>query len=169
MKNKIRIVVVLVLCIAAGAAAAVFFCLAGGSIAPGKTDAPPAAKDSGAETAAARVETVTRFYDAVGTVQPRSKARVSSRIPAQVTAVEVTSGDRIKKGELLVRLDNREMQARLAQARQSVNSAIARKEEARQAVNAAEAALAEAKSAYKRIKGFYAEEAATEEDLEQTR
>ncbi len=169
MKNKIRIVVVLVLCIAAGAAAAVFFCLAGGSIAPGKTDAPPAAKDSGAETAAARVETVTRFYDAVGTVQPRSKARVSSRIPAQVTAVEVTSGDRVKKGELLVRLDDREMQARLAQARQSVNSAIARKEEARQAVNAAEAALAEAKSAYKRIKGFYAEEAATEEDLEQTR
>ncbi|MFO7838153.1 MAG: efflux RND transporter periplasmic adaptor subunit [Desulfosalsimonadaceae bacterium] len=169
MKNKKRLVILIALCIAVGAAAAAFFCLAGDSIAPGKTDAPPASKDLRAETVAAAVETVTRFYDAVGTVEPRSKARVSSRIPAQVAAVEVDAGDRVEKGKILVSLDDRQMQARLAQARQSENTALARKEEARQRVDAANAAFTEAKSAYKRVKNFYAEKAATEEDLEQAR
>ncbi len=135
-----------------------------GIIAPEKT---PAA--GGADTVSAKIETVTEYYDAVGTVQPRTQARIEAQVSGQVTDVRVNAGDTVTAGELLITLDDRQMQARLAQAAQSLKSASAQKEQARQAVNAAEAAFAEAESAYQRIKNFFESDAATEQDLEQVR
>jgi len=135
-----------------------------GMITPEKTPATETA-----DTVSAKIETVTEWYDAVGTVQPRTQARIEAQVSAQVTDVRVNAGDTVTAGALLLTLDDRQMQARLAQAAQSLESAIARKEQARQAVNAAQAAFSEAESAYQRIKKFFASDAATEQDLEQVR
>jgi HlyD family secretion protein len=75
----------------------------------------------------------------------------------------------VTKDQLLVRLDGRQIQARLSQAGQSLKTAVSQKEQARQSVHAAEAVFAEATSAYNRIKGFFDADAATEQDLEQVR
>lgn len=55
--------------------------------------------------------------DVVGTVRPRLSAAVSSKISGVIQQMLVSPGQKVKKGELLVQLDAREIQARLDQAR----------------------------------------------------
>ena len=169
MKNKKWILIPLIVCLVIAAGILLFWFFSKDDIPPGMTGPDKAPTAEAASTVPAKIETVTEWYDAVGTVQPRTQARIEAQVSSQVTDVRVNAGDMVESGELLVTLDDRQMQARLGQAMQSLQSAMARKEQARQAVNAAQAAFAEAESAYNRIKKFYASEAATEEDLEQVR
>jgi HlyD family secretion protein len=134
------------------------------SFGPEKTLVAPHVKTAQAETS-----TVTEWYDAVGTVQPGTQARIEAQISGQVRAVFVNAGDKVTTGELIVRLDDRQMQSGLAQARQQLKTAVSRMEQARQAVKGAEAAFEEAQSAYERINHFMEVEAATQQDLEQAR
>jgi RND family efflux transporter MFP subunit len=72
-------------------------------------------------TATVRVEAVqiqprTATEEVVGTVRPRLSASISSKISGVVQQMLVSPGQRVKKGELLVQLDAREIQARLDQA-----------------------------------------------------
>lgn len=169
MKNKKRIIILLIVCLAVAAAILIAWLFSKDDIRPGMhapEGLPPAEEE---RTAAAVIETVTEWYDAVGTVQPRSQARIEAQISGQINDVRVSSGDQVTAGQLLVVLDDRQMRARLSQADQSLKTAISQKEQARQAVNAAEAAFVEAESAYNRVKGFFDAEAATEQDLEQVR
>ncbi|MFP4226024.1 MAG: efflux RND transporter periplasmic adaptor subunit [Desulfobacterales bacterium] len=169
MKTKKWILTPLIGCLVIALVASVIWFFSGDKIRPGMTtpEQPPAADT--ADTVPAEIETVTEWYDAVGTVQPRTQARIEAQVSGQVTDVRVNAGDTVSTGELLIKIDDRQMQARLAQAAQSLKSANARKEQARQAVNAAEAAFAEAKSEYHRIKNFFESDAATKQDLEQVR
>jgi len=141
--------------------------LSGSKPGPDRVVPEPAAAYPDAETAVAVVETRTEWYDAVGTVVPQAQARIEPRVPAQVTEVLVNAGDAVTKGKVLVRLDDRQLTAKLEQARQSLKSAVAQREQAGQAVNAAQAAFAETESAYDRVKKFYEAKAAAEQELEQ--
>lgn len=135
-----------------------------GTVAPEKVRTYPEA-----DTARAEIKTVTEWYDAVGTVVPRTQARIEPQVAAQVTEVLVQAGESVKKGDLLVRLEDERMTSKLSQAQQSLQSAIAQREQARQAVNAAKAAFSQAESAYERVKKFYDAQAATEQEFEQAR
>lgn len=169
MKNKKRIIIPLIVCLVIAAAILLFFVFSKDNISPGRTG--PAQKPPGTdgETAEAEVKTVTEWYEAVGTVKPRSKARIEARISGTVTDVRVNAGDKVAKGDLLLSLDGRQMRAQLAQAAQSLESAASQKKQAQETINSAEAAFAEAESAYNRTRKFFDAEAATEQDLEQAR
>jgi len=169
MKTKKWIIIALTGCLGLGAAFLLFWFFSGDVISPGKVKPAQQPPLTDAKTVRASIETVTEWYDAVGTVQPRTRARIEARITGQITGVRVDAGDPVKEGELLVVLDDRQLQARLSQARQSLKTATARKEQAGQSINAAEAAFIEAQSAYKRVKNFFNAGAATEQDLEQAR
>lgn len=80
--------------------------------------------------------------------------------------VYVRPGSKVKKGQALIVLDDRQFNSRLAQARQALQSAIAQKEEAGHAVNAAEAAYKQALAAFERTKKYFDSQAATSQDLE---
>lgn len=64
-------------------------------------------------------ETIT----AVGSVQPRRKADIASQIIASVLAVKVQPGDRVKPGDLLIVLDDRELVAQRGEALAAVTAA----------------------------------------------
>src|SRR5262245_23735197 len=64
-------------------------------------------------------ETIT----AVGSVQPRRKADVASQIVASVLEVKVQPGDRVKPGDELVVLDDRELVAQHGEALAAVTAA----------------------------------------------
>jgi HlyD family secretion protein len=134
------------------------------SVVPEKPAAYP-----NAVTVDAAVETVTQWYDAVGTVVPKTRARIEPRITAQVIEVMVQAGDPVKKGDLLIRLEDDRLQARLSQARQQLESAMARRDGANQGINAAKADFDQAESAYRRVKTFYEAEAATKQEFEEVR
>jgi len=112
-------------------------------------------------------EVITEVYEAVGTVRPRTETRIEAQVTAQVVDVKVRPGNKVEKGQLLIRLDNRKLTSRLDQARQGLNSANAGKKQAQQAVAAAQAAFDQASSAYRRTEKYYQANAATKQDMEQ--
>jgi len=138
-------------------------------IGPGSAQTPEKAQKGAQTTVTAERRRVTEWYDAVGTVIPATQARIEPRVAAQVTEVLVQAGDRVDKKEVMVRLEDAQFDARLSQARQSLQAAISEKEQARQSVSSAEAAFSQARSSHERITKFYEVEAATEQEFEQVR
>jgi RND family efflux transporter MFP subunit len=136
-------------------------------IEPGNVSSRHEGTGNSGRTAQASIETVTEFFEAVGTVRPRTEANIEAQVTGRIVEVLVRAGDRVVKGDVLVVLDSREFQARLDQATQELVSAGARKEQARQAVLAAEAAFTQAESAFNRVKSYFHDKAATSQDLEQ--
>ena len=169
MKNKKRIIILVIICLIFAAMIFLVWIFSRDNISPGIFTPEEGLKSDTAEMVAARIEMVTEWYDAVGTVQPRTQARIEAQVSGQVNDVRVGAGDKVTAEELLIVLDDRQLQTRLSQANQSLKTAIAQKEQAMQAVNAAEAAYVEAESAYNRVKSFFEADAATEQDLEQAR
>jgi RND family efflux transporter MFP subunit len=113
-----------------------------------------AAAESAGERPTVAVETVTLpvWSEAVGTVRSRRTTRVSPRIMATILEIPLEQGDEIGKGDLIARLDDREVQARLAAAKADLSQAQAR--------------LLQAESAFERYSRLAKQGAATEEQLE---
>ena len=121
----------------------------------------PEAKDQ------ARVVSIVEYYEAVGTVRPRVETKVTSQVQAKVLDVKVTPGQQVKKGDLLVLLDSRELESRLEQAQQGKENTLAAKRQAQRAIDAASAAFEETKSQYGRIKALYAKKAVASSEMDE--
>jgi len=141
-------------------------CGDGDKIQPGKTEPRAGLEEAPAKTARAQVELVRRWFEASGTVRPRTESRIESQVTAQVVAVAVRPGSRVTKGQVLVSLDNRQLQSRLDQARQGLKSAQAARKQARQAVISAQAAYDQAQANFKRTRTYFESKAATQQELE---
>jgi RND family efflux transporter MFP subunit len=72
----------------------------------------------------------TRYESAVGTIRAVHEVVVASRLLARVTEVRVKAGQPVAAGEVLVRLDDSDLQARLKQAEAALVTARAEKEKA---------------------------------------
>lgn len=71
-----------------------------------------------------------RFETAVGTVKPVHESDVAAKLLARVVEVNVKAGQDVDQGEVLVRLDDADLQARWKQAEAAESTAQARKEKA---------------------------------------
>ncbi len=78
------------------------------------------------------VHEVTKDYieEAVGTLKAASRTVVSAKILAAIEEITVVAGDQVEGGDLLIRLDNNELDARLRQAEQALAAAQATRAEA---------------------------------------
>jgi len=141
-------------------------CGEGGKIQPGTAGPVAGLETAPDETARARVELVRRWFEASGTVRPRTETRIESQVTAQVVTVTVRPGSRVTKGQVLISLDNRQLLARLDQARQGLKSAQASRKQAHQAVISAQAAYEQAQASFKRTRTYFESKAATQQDLE---
>lgn len=79
------------------------------------------------------VHEVTKAYieEAVGTLKASSRTVVSAKLLSTIDQIRVTAGDHVKEGQVLIELDSKEYQARLDQAKQTVEASIATHEQAR--------------------------------------
>lgn len=80
---------------------------------------------SGLQFAAVATEAVPLVRELAGTVQAAVVSQVSARIMGQALAVPVAEGDVVRKGQLLVRLDDRELRAKVQQAEAGLHQAEA--------------------------------------------
>ena len=119
-----------------------------------------------AQTTVAELRETEQWYEAVGTVRPRTETRIEARVTGQVLDVRVSPGNRVAKGTLLVTLDSRQMTSRLDQARQALKTAQAGREQTRHALDGARAGFKQAEANYKRVKSYYDSQAATAQELE---
>ncbi len=114
--------------------------------APGKLEhAPGIVLSADAATVTAAIEQVPASVEVVGTVQSERKINLSSRISAYIKDVLVSAGKSVKKDDLLVELDQREIDEQLT---------------------AAQAQLAQAKTAYERAKRLLETNATTRQHFE---
>ncbi|MFW5734648.1 MAG: efflux RND transporter periplasmic adaptor subunit, partial [Oceanidesulfovibrio sp.] len=123
-------------------------------------DAPP-------PTAQAEQTEIVDWYEAVGTVRPRTETEVEAQVTAIVEEVRVDPGDTVAKDDVLVMLDDRQLKSRLEQAKRQMESAQAGVEQAEQGVQAAQASFDRASSQYRRIRSLYEEKAVAESELDQ--
>jgi RND family efflux transporter MFP subunit len=100
----------------------------------------------------AEVRTVTDWYEAVGTVRPRTETRIEAQVAAQVKRVQIKPGDRVSRDQILISLDSRQFSSRLDQAKQ--------------AAVAAKAAFTRAEADYNRTQHYFKSHAATAQDME---
>ncbi|WP_111307610.1 efflux RND transporter periplasmic adaptor subunit [Confluentibacter sediminis] len=92
------------------------------------------------------------FLTASGTIQAVNSANLSTRMMGFVTNIPVNVGDKVKKGQLLVSINNSDLQAKLSQ----VNAGIME----------ATAAFTNAEKDYNRFKNLFAESSASQKELD---
>ena len=95
----------------------------------------------------------TTVYEASpGNVVATDSARIASRLTGYVQALHADVGDTVKAGQLLLTLDNRDVEAQVAQARAALSQA--------------RASLADAKFNYDRYSSLYKQDAVTRQQYE---
>jgi len=124
-----------------------------GLAACGRNEAAEPPVDGTERTVAVRTATVVegpvvRRTSVSGQVRPIRRVFVNSQMSAEVRAVRVEEGDRVRAGDLMIRLDDRDARADLA---------------------AAEARYEVAKTAYERAEALVEADIITEADFEQER
>ncbi len=97
-----------------------------------------------ATTVEVKLESAPVRVEVVGTTASEEKINLSARIPAYVSEVLASAGDRVKKGQKLIVLDDRDIRQQLA---------------------GAEAQLNQAKTEYERAKQLFEKEATTQQAL----
>ena len=135
-------------------------------IEPGRFEGGGGPAISPQNTARVQTSRIMEWYEAVGTVRPRTEASIDAQVTAQVLDVKVSPGATVTKGQLLIALDSRQLKSRLDQAQQALKRAIAGKKQAEQAIAAAQAAFKQTEADYQRVQKYYASQAATAQELE---
>ena len=103
---------------------------------------PPEAKGVRVEPAA--MATIDDFYEATGTIRSGTATIVSARAMGAITALRVREGDRVRVGQALIEIDNREAAAQLQKAQAGLREAQEAQTEVERSIGAAQAALAAA-------------------------
>jgi HlyD family secretion protein len=80
--------------------------------------------------ATARTKDVVQKVKAPGLIEPRTVVKISADIPGRVIHLRVREGDVVKRGQLLLELDNTQYAASVSQSQASLESARARLERA---------------------------------------
>ena len=117
-----------------GFAAALFLSCGSGEEPPKTASAPLKVK-----TEKALFSPVEESYEAVGTVRSRTISLLSSKVLGLIVSIPVREGDRVRAGQLLVEIDDREMKAQLQKSRAGLKEAQYALDEAAKAVRAGEA------------------------------
>ena len=121
-----------------------------------------------------KASTVEEFYEAVGTVRSKVTSVLSSKITGNIVALHVREGDRVKSGQLLIEIDDREGNARLRKAQSGLREAQDMVEEMDRNIQAAESAekAVEADqvlslSTYNRYKSLLEKKSVSQQEFEQ--
>ena len=117
--------------------------------------------------AAATVIQQPFIYEAVGTVQARTSSTLSSKLMGAVKAINVREGDMVKKGDLLVVIDERQVTAQLRKAEAALAEAKRAKASAKSARDAAKAGTELARATYKRYLKLIEEESASKQEFDE--
>jgi len=87
-----------------------------------------------------KTSTMEDFYEAVGTVRSKVSSVLSSKITGNIMALHVQEGDRVKAGQLLIEIDDRDGNAQLRKAQAGVREVLDMVDEVDRNIQAAEAA-----------------------------
>lgn len=105
-------------------------------------------KGVGVQLARVRVEDITSRVRAPGKIEPRTQVKISADVMGKIVQLNVKEGDAVKRGQLMLQLDDTQYRSTLGQAQAALSSARAR---AKESANA----LKVSSSTYERQKALY--------------
>ena len=108
---------------------------------------------TGVSVTEVRQSEVNDYYETSGTVRAKTISVISSRVMGTVTSLMVKEGDRVKAGQTLMTIDDRDMAERVKAADKALEAARLNK------------SLAD--TTYKRYKEIYDERALTQQEMDQ--
>jgi membrane fusion protein, multidrug efflux system len=146
------------------AMAAAILQIACGSGEKGKEAA--AVRVSGVKMETARLEAMPDVYEATGTVRSATTSMVTAQVPGTVLEVRVKAGDHVRRGQLLVVIDDRTSRAQLAGAQAGVEEASQGAAEVDQALAAATADRQFAEATFNRYQGLLAKQSVSKQEFE---
>jgi len=120
-----------------------------GKVTPGTTPRASEGNPPAGHTAVAKEQQVGDIMAWPGVVKSRTVADIAPRLTARIVDIKVNAGDTVKKGDVIARLDERDLRAQ-------EKAALA-------ALSGANAQEARASADKQRISGLYEKEAATRE------
>ena len=132
-------------------------CMACGNdrIPPGSTPGQPSANPVPQHTMKVETAGIRQVYEAVGTIRPLTESIIESQISAQILTVSPVPGRAVKKGQVLIELDARQLNARLKQARESLGVARRTLSQAQKGMDEARAGLDQAEAAWRRTRKLF--------------
>jgi HlyD family secretion protein len=110
--------------------------------------------------ATARTKDVVQKVKAPGTIEPRTIVKISADIPGRVVHLAVHEGDVVKRGQLLLELDNTQYDASVRSTQASLVASRARLENA-------EATWKMQESSYTRRKGLFERKLLSTQEMDQ--
>lgn len=81
--------------------------------------------------AAAEAGELTRTVSAPGQIEPKTKVEISAQVSARILALPFRDNSVVRKGDIVLRLDDRDLQANLASAQANQKSQIAQLDRAK--------------------------------------
>jgi RND family efflux transporter MFP subunit len=121
-------------------------------IEPGNTAAIEPSLPSGAQMLKVSKQTANNVLSWQGVVRSRIEAKIAPKLNARIVEITVYPGNKVKKGDIIVRLDGRDLQA-------AYNAAGA-------ALTAAQAQATQANAEQKRYTNLYDKQAATRQNYD---
>lgn len=112
---------------------------------------------------------ITEVVSASGKIQPEVQVKISPDVSGEIVELNVKEGDRVKKGQLLVRILPDIYQSYVDRSIASVNSSRAQLENSRSRVIQAESQLTRAKATYDRNKQLFEEKLISSAEWEQVK
>jgi len=136
-----------------------FLLSCGGEIETG-TEKPERVLIKGVQTKTVHTFTTTKYYETSATVRSRNTSLVSSRIMGVTGRIYVKEGEAVKKGDILIKLISPEIDARLQQAKETV-------EETKKAYDMARQQRKLMEKTYHRYENLYKERVITEQEFDE--
>lgn len=102
---------------------------------------------------------LVRTVNAPGSIEPKTKVSISAQVSARILALPFREGEQVRKGDVIVRLDSRDLAAALESTQAGLKAEEARLEGSR-------AALAQAASELKRARDLFSTRDIAQSDLD---
>jgi len=138
----------------------------------------PAVKEKvlirGVQTEMTRLSPIEEVYEAVGTVRSKTASVLSSKVVGNIVAVHIREGDKVKRGQLLIEIDNRDAQTQSQKAKAALREANEGLQEidqniqaARSSRDAAEAGRSLAQATHNRYKHLLEENSVSRQEFDE--
>lgn len=101
---------------------------------------------SGVQTEVINTSATSDYYEAVGTVRAKTSTVLSAKIVGSITALHAREGDRVRAGQTLIEIDNRDARTQVSRAQAGVREAQTGTDEVDKNIRAAESAKAAAEA-----------------------
>lgn len=109
------------------------------------------------QTEKAAQRTITQIVNASGKIQPETSVKINAEVSGEITSLPVKEGDRVNRGDLLVRIKPDQYQAQVDRAEAGLTSAKA-------TLDLQKASLEKAESEFKRAEELYQKKLLSEQE-----